>query len=88
MNSPENNVEQEPQSNKEFDLNYIYYMQELGLPITRKDVLGCNIVIRPEEFEAVGYFEIINAEGELIRIDLENNQSTEPLIIRPEELGQ
>jgi hypothetical protein len=89
MNNPEkSNPEQESLENREFDLNYIFYLQESGLPITRKDVGNSIIIINPEEFASVGYLDIINSQGELITIDLEDNQSDEPLIIRPEELGE
>jgi len=84
MDNPEKpNVEQEPQEDKEFDLNYLRYLDR---PITRKDIEGYIISIRPEEFEAVGSFEIINSNGELISIDLHNNTSIIPFKIRPEEL--
>lgn len=74
----------------DYEVNYIWYLQQMGEPVTRKDVQNHAILIRPEEFEALGFLEFINAAGEKMIIGFtdENFDLNNPLIIFPEELGE
>jgi len=88
MGNPEKfNPEQETNSdNNILDLNYVYYLQELGRPIVAADLIGKTIVIDPSQFEEIVYLDIIDSEGEFVTIDLTSNISGLPLIINPEDL--
>lgn len=74
----------------DYEVNYIWYLQQTDEPVTRKDVKNHAIVIMPEEFEVLEYLEFINPSGEKINIDFtdENFDKSHPLIIFPEELGE
>lgn len=93
MGNPENfspeeetNPEREINPDNIFDLNYVYYLQELGRPIEAADLGGKTIVIDSAQFGEIGYLDIKNSQGELIAIDLIDNISDQPLIIKPEDL--
>ncbi len=72
-----------------YDVNVIYYHQKSNTSVTRKDVGDQAIVINPDAFEALGYIEIIRADGETMIIDsTDKGFDKYPLIIFPEELGE
>lgn len=74
----------------DYELNYIEYLQQMGLPLTRKDIGNHAIVINPDQFESLDYLEFINANGEIINVDLadEDMDKSHSLIIFPEEIGE
>ncbi len=74
----------------DYEVNYIWYLREMGKPVTRKDIQNHAIVIKPEEFEVLEFIEFINPSGEKVSIDFtdEDFDTTNPLIIFPEELGE
>ena len=74
----------------DYEVNYIYYLQQMDRPVTRKEVGNRAIVIRPEEFEGLGYLEIVLPTGEKIVLDFteETFDKRSSLIIFPEELGE
>jgi len=73
----------------DYELNYLHYLQQLGEPLTRKDVGKRALVITQRDLETLGYLEFISANGERIVIDSNDTGYGEddPLIIFPEELG-
>lgn len=87
-NSEKINPENEKPSESILDLNYIIYLQKIGRPITRKDIGERDIIIPQEAFEIIGSLEIVSSGGEIITIDLSDNQSDIPLVIKSNELGE
>jgi len=74
----------------DYEVNYLFYLQQMDQPVTRKEVGNRAIVIKPEEFEGLGYLEIVLPTGEKIVLDFteETFDKRSPLIIFPEELGE
>ena len=74
----------------DYEPTYLWYLQRMNQPVTRKDVERHAIVVSPDEFEILGYLEFVNADGQRITIDFtdENFDRSNPLIIFPEELGE
>jgi hypothetical protein len=74
----------------DYEVNYLLYLQQMDQPVTRKEVGNRAIVIKPEEFEGLGYLEIVLPTGERIVLDFteETFDKNSPLIIFPEELGE
>lgn len=74
----------------DYEVNYIWYLQQMGEPVRRKDIENHAILIRPDEFETLGYLKFIDVNGKEVIIDFtdENFDNNNPLIIFPEELGE
>ena len=74
----------------DYEVNYLLYLQQMDQPVTRKEVGNRAIVIKPEEFEGLGYLEIVLPTGERIVLDFteETFDKKSPFIIFPEELGE
>ena len=73
-----------------YEVNDLLYLQQMDKPVTRKEVGNRAIVIKPEEFEGLGYLEIVLPTGEKIVLDFteETFDKKSPLVIFPEELGE
>ncbi|MCL5407588.1 MAG: hypothetical protein M1429_03775 [Patescibacteria group bacterium] len=71
----------------DYEINYLFYLQELGMPISKEDVKNQAIVINPDQFEVLGYIDLVNTDGESITIDFDDVDSSRPFILFPEDLG-
>lgn len=71
----------------DYEVIYISNLMDKGIPITRKDVKNQAIVIRPNEFETLGYIEFVSSSGEVITIDFDDVDNSKPFIIFPADLG-
>ncbi len=60
-----------------------------GEPVTKSRVGNRAIVVTQDEFDDLGYIEFVSASGEvmLIEADVTGYESSDRLIIFPEELG-
>jgi hypothetical protein len=76
-------------SESDFGAEGIYYLQAEGKPITKSEVGNSAVVLSQEEFDSLGYIDIVFENGQLATIESENTgYSPEDLfIIFPEELG-
>ena len=74
-----------------FDLNFIFRLNEIDAPLTRKDVVhetgNQPVVIDREELEALGCIDFIHASGERMVVEAESLRDGDVLILYPEELG-
>lgn len=75
----------------DFDLNYIYQLNEAGLPLTRKDMLhetgNQALVLTREDFEVLGCLDFIHVSGERMLIEAESLDPNDVFILYPHELG-
>ncbi len=75
----------------DFDLNYIYQLNEAGLPLTRKDMLhetgNQALVLTREDFEVLGCLDFIHASGERMVIEAESLDPKDVFILYPHEVG-
>lgn len=75
----------------DFDLNFIFSLNETGFPLKRKDLehkTGIQaVVINREELETLGCLDFITASGERMLIEPESLREGDVLILYPEDLG-
>jgi hypothetical protein len=74
---------------EDFGPEAIWYLQQDGQPITKKAVGNSAVVLSQEEFEQLGYIDMVKSNGELITIESEvtGYQPEQLFITFPEELG-
>lgn len=72
----------------DYEVNELGYLQAMDIPLCRSDVGNKAIVIRPSEYNKLGYLDIVTNEGEIITIDFEDVDQTQPFILFPNDLGE
>ena len=75
----------------DFDLNFIFRLNESGLPLTRKDMLhetgNQALVLTREDFEILGCLDFIHASGERMLIEPESLDPNDVFVLYPHEVG-
>ncbi len=83
--------EAEGNSPHDFDLNFIYQLNEARLPLTRKDMLHQTgnqaLVLTRNELETLGCLDFIHVSGERMLIEPESINSKDVFILYPDEVG-
>ncbi|MEK7143171.1 MAG: hypothetical protein AAB785_03115 [Patescibacteria group bacterium] len=72
-----------------FENNYLEYLQQEDLPLTRDDLGNQAVVITKEEFDKLGFLDMMLPDGEIMTFDSDDldYEPDDPLIIFPEGLG-
>ncbi len=75
----------------DFDLNFIFRLNEIDAPLTRKDLVhetgNQAVVISREDLETLGCVDFIHSSGERMVIEPSSLREGDVLILYPEELG-
>ena len=75
----------------DFDLNFIFQLNEAGMPLTRKDMQhetgGQAVVLTRQDFDALGCLDFIHSSGERLLIEPESLDPNDVLILYPDEVG-
>ena len=75
----------------DFDLNYIFQLNEAGLPLTRNDLLhetgNQALILSREDFETLGCLDFIHVSGERMLIEPESLDPNDVFILYPHEVG-
>jgi hypothetical protein len=75
----------------DFDLNFIFQLNEVGLPLTRKDMhheTGDQaLVLTRENLEELEGLDFIHASGEIVSIEPESLDPNDVFILYPDEMG-
>jgi len=75
----------------DFDLNFIYQLNEAGLPLTRRDMQHQTgnqaLVLTRDELETLGYLDFIHASGKRTVIWPSSLDPDDVLILYPDEVG-
>ena len=75
----------------DFDLNYIFQLNEAGLPLTRKDMLhetgNQALVLSREDLETLGCLDFVHVSGERMLIEPESLDPNDVFILYPHEVG-
>lgn len=78
-------------SSHDFDLNFIFQLNQIGAPLTRRDLdhtTGIQaVVVTRDDLEALGGLDFIHYSGERRLIDPESLQKGSVLVLYPEDLG-
>lgn len=74
-----------------FDLNFIFQLNQIGAPLTRRDLnhkTGTQaVVVTRDDLEALGCLDFIHYSGERMLIGPESLQKDSILVLYPEDLG-
>lgn len=69
-------------------LEDIYRLQDMGLPLTRRGVGNQAIILSHEEFEQLGFLDVVLPTGETTTILPDADAAADqPIIFFPEDLG-
>lgn len=75
----------------DFDLNYIFQLNQAGLPLTRKDMQhetgNQALVITRDDLETVRYLNFIHSSGERMVIEPESLDPNDVFILYSHEVG-
>jgi hypothetical protein len=75
----------------DFDLNFIFQLNEAGFPLTRRDMLhetgNQALVLTRNDFETLGCLDFIHVSGERMVIEPESLDPNDVFILYPDELG-
>ena len=75
----------------DFDLNFIFQLNEAGLPLTRKDMLhetgNQALVLTREDLETLGCLDFIHVSGERMLIEPESLDPDDVFVLYPHEVG-
>jgi hypothetical protein len=73
----------------DYEIYQLGYLQELGQPLTRKDLGRQALVLTQEGLKTLGYLDILRPDGNILTIDPEvtGYEPDDLHIIFPEELG-
>ena len=75
----------------DFDLNFIFQLNEAGLPLTRKDMAHKTgnqaLVLTREDFDILGCLDFIHVSGERMVIEAECLDPDDIFILYPHEVG-
>ena len=70
--------------------NFIYQLNQIGNPLTRKDMLhetGNQAIVPREDLEILGGLEFIHISGERMLIELDSLHPDDVFILYPHEVG-
>ena len=75
----------------DFDLNYVFRLNEAGLPLTRTDMLhetgSQALILSREELDVLGFLCFIRVSGERMLIEPESLDPHDVFILYPHEVG-
>ncbi|MBI2117667.1 hypothetical protein HYT95_02095 [Candidatus Peregrinibacteria bacterium] len=75
----------------DFDLNFIFQLNQVNAPLTRRDLnheTGTQaVVLNREDMDALGCLDFIHRSGERMLIEPESLAEGDVLILYPEDLG-
>ena len=75
----------------DFDLNFIFQLNQIDAPLTRRDLnheTGTQaVVLSREDMEALGCLDFIHRSGERMLTEPESLSEGDVLILYPEDLG-
>lgn len=75
----------------DFDLNFIFQLNQANAPLTRRDLAhetgNQAVVLTRADFEALGCLDFIHSSGERMLIEPESLGEDDVLILYPEDLG-
>lgn len=75
----------------DFDLNFVFQLNQIDAPLTRRDLnheTGVQaVVLTREDLEALGCLDFIHSSGERMLIEPESLREGDVLILYPEDLG-
>lgn len=79
-------------SEYDFDLNFLFQLNEAGLPLTRKDMRHESgeraLILTKEEFDMLGCIDFIHSSGERMVIESESLVDGDVFILYPHEVGE
>ncbi len=83
--------EAEGNSSFDFDLNYIFQLNQAELPLTQKDMLHETgkqaLVLTRDDLDILDRLVFINVSGEMVVIKPENVDPNDVFILYPDEVG-
>ena len=75
----------------DFDLNFIFQLNEAGVPLTRRDLAhetgNQAAVFTSDDLRTLGYLDFIHVSGERMVIEPESIKESDVLILYPEDVG-
>lgn len=75
----------------DLDLNFVFQLNEAGLPLTRKDMLHETgkqaLLLTRQDLEVLGYLDFIHASGVRVTLEAESLDAEDVFILYPHEMG-
>ena len=75
----------------DFDLNFIFQLNQINAPLTRRHLRHESgnqaVVLTRDGFDSLGYIDFIHKSGERIRIERDDLDKYDVLILYPSDLG-